>query len=82
MASLYIKDPETAELAARVARRRGVTKTEAVRDALRKAEAQIEDLSSKSREAWLEDYKRRFPALTRAGPAADKAFFDRLWGEE
>ena len=39
MASLYIKDNETAELATELATRLGVTKTEVVRDLLRRQKA-------------------------------------------
>ena len=83
MASLFIKDAETAELATRVARRRGVTKTQAVRDALLKAEADLPTQPVKQSTAdWLRDYRRLHPLPPLTGEKADKAFFDEMWGEE
>lgn len=82
MASLYIKDPETAALAARLAKRMGTTKTQVVRDALRRAEAALpKEEVVRSTLEWLDDYRRRNPLPPRTGLKADKAFFDWLSGE-
>lgn len=81
MASLFIKDPQTAELAERVARIRGVTKTKAVRDAL---EAALSDIRPKERKPdlieWIETRRAAHP-LRPTGRKSDKAFFDQLWGD-
>ncbi len=83
MASLYIKDQETAALATEVARRLGTTKTEAVRTAL------LEKKSSFAHErqqpdlvGWVKDYNLRHPLPPDDGFTADKAFYDWLSGEE
>ena len=80
MASLYIKDAHTAELADRVARIRGVTKTKAVHDAL---EAALRDIRPKERKPelleWIEERRAKHP-LRPTGRQSDKAFFDALWG--
>ncbi|MFD1787346.1 type II toxin-antitoxin system VapB family antitoxin [Sphingomonas floccifaciens] len=85
MASLYIKDEETAALAAEVARRLGTTKTEAVRTALREkkatfapeAEGPAADII-----AWLHERRRTHPLPDRPGHVANKAFFDEISGED
>lgn len=82
MASLYIKDPETAAIAARLAKRLGTTKTEAVRRALQDAEGAIGDAPAPRRWAdWIADYRREHPLPPSTGKKADKAFFDWLSGE-
>jgi antitoxin VapB len=82
MASLYIKDPETAAIAARLAKRLGTTKTEAVRRALQDAEGAIGDAPTTRRWAdWIADYRREHPLPAATGKKADKAFFDWLSGE-
>ncbi|SOB80622.1 antitoxin VapB [Sphingomonas guangdongensis] len=85
MGSLYIKDEETAALAAEVARRLGTTKTEAVRTALREKKASF--ASEKPGPApdiiaWLRERRRTHPLPPPTGLKADKAFFDWLSGEE
>jgi antitoxin VapB len=82
MASLYIKDAETAALAAELAKRLGTTKTEAVRTALREkrasfaAESPAPDIVE-----WLRERRRTHPLPPDNG-TADKAFFDEMWGED
>lgn len=82
MASLYIKDSLTAELADRVARIRGVTKTQAVRDAL---ETALRDVRPKERTPdlikWIEERRAQRP-LQSTGRESDKAFFDKMWGDD
>ena len=81
MASLFIKDGETAALAAEVAAMLNTTKTDAVRDALLRRRAEIRAAEPKRDLAgWLRAYRRR-RALS-PGPVADKAFYDWLSGEE
>ena len=87
MASLYIKDGETAALAAEVALLTGTTKTDAVRDALRRRKAEIEaDQAERAKQQstveWLLEYRKKHPLPPPTGLKADKAFFDELWGED
>lgn len=83
MASLYIKDSETAELAAELAAIRGVTKTVAVRDALKEARQAFAPAPTKRTPeeaiAWLDQYRREHPLPPPTGLKADKAFFDEMW---
>lgn len=79
MASLYIKDPETAAIAARLAKRLGTTKTQAVRDALRRAEEALpKEDSVQSTLEWLDAYRREHPLPPPTGLKADKAFSMRF----
>lgn len=86
MASLFIKDSETAALAAELAALRGVTKTVAVRDALMEAR-QTYAPPPKQRPTfdeaitWLDRYREEHPLPPPTGLKADKAFFDEMWGE-
>lgn len=76
---LYIKDDATAELVAQLAQKRGVSKQEAVRQAVQ-AELQRMTAAIPLREriaAWRTEHKLPPPT----GHAADKAFFDELSGE-
>ena len=83
MASLYIKDNETAELATELAVRLGVTKTEVVRDLLRKRKAELvpEDRVSSLRER-LRAWREAHPLGEPTGLEADKAFYDSLNDED
>ncbi len=76
---LYLKDDMTAELVAHLARKRGISKQEAVRQAVQ-AELQRMMAAIPLREriaAWRKEHKLPPPT----GQAADKAFFDELSGE-
>ena len=83
MASLYIKKPETAELARQVAELLGTSKTEAVHDALLRRR---QELASKSRadqlRARLDAWREAHPLPPATGRVADKAFFDAMCGED
>jgi antitoxin VapB len=76
---LYIKDETTAQLVAELARRRGLTKQDAVRLAVT-AELGRGDESLTVREK-LERFWRATPMPPKTGLPADKAFFDDLSGE-
>jgi antitoxin VapB len=82
MASLYIKDSETAALVTRVAKRTGVTKTALVRElaAAREAELDRGERRLPARER-LEKFWREHPLPPPTGLKADKAFFDELSGD-
>ena len=79
MPSLYIKDSETAELAAEVARRTGRTKTAAVREALLAFRHKLPNEEPKRDVVgWFLDFQRRNPLGPPTGLKADKAFYDSL----
>ena len=83
MASLYIKDPETAAMVARVAQRSGVTKTALVRELVAAREAELDrgERRLSSRE-MLERFWRDHPLGEPTGLVADKAFYDSLNDED
>lgn len=76
---LYIKDNTTAELVAQLAKKRGVSKQDAVRLAVQaELERIAEAIPLRERiAAWRKEHP--MPPLT--GQKADKAFFDDLSGE-
>ena len=87
MASLYIKDPVTAGRVERLARQRGTTKTALVGralDALEQIEGEAAPPGAETPPSapleWIRWHRARKPLPTKVGNA-DKAFFDRLWGE-
>lgn len=76
---LYIKDDATTELVARLARLRGLTKQEAVRQAVAAELARtVEAVPLRERFARLREANPLPPAT---GETADKAFFDDLSGD-
>ena len=83
MASLFIKDPATTALVTRLARQRGVTKTEAVRRAVEAELARDESrdpAAAQSAKEYLDAFYARYPIPRPSGRKADKAFFDDLSG--
>jgi antitoxin VapB len=83
MASLYIKDAATAEHAARLAARLGVTKTDVVRRGLAALETQLSpDEKRRELHARVARWRASHPLPPSTGPDADKAFYDWLSGEE
>ncbi len=83
MASLYIKDGETADLAQQVASRLGTIKTDAVRRALHSLALQeTSTIPSTSTVQWLLDYRAAHPLPGRERTKADKAFYDSLSDED
>ena len=83
MASLYIKDQETADLVRRVAARSGMTNTALIRELAAAREAELERAKAKRRPAReiLEEFWREHPPGSPTGLKADKAFFDDLSGD-
>jgi antitoxin VapB len=77
---LYIKDDATAELVRELARRRGISKQDAVRLAV-SAELKREDEKIPLRER-VEKFWKENPLPPSTGLPADKAFFDDLSGED
>ena len=83
MASLYIKDAETAAMVTRVAKRAGMTKTALVRELVAAREAELErDAQPLSMRERLEKFWREHPLGEPTGLEADKAFYDSLWDDE
>ena len=84
MASLYIKDAATADLAADMARRTGKTKTAVVREALQEFRRHLppEDKPKRDIVAWMRDYRRKHPLAPATGLKADKAFYDSLYDDD
>ena len=76
---LYIKDDSTAELVARLAKLRGISKQDAVKLAVQaELDRAEETVSLRDRFAAL---RVAHPLPPRTGAVADKAFFDELSGE-
>ena len=83
MASLFIKDPITAERVERMARQLGTSKTETVRQAMDALEQQVgKAVPENSLLERLDAWRAAHPLPPPTGLKADKAFFDELWGEE
>ncbi len=76
---LYIKDETTTQLVNELARRRGITKQDAVKFAVQ-AELASEDKNLPLRER-LALWRKRHPLPPQTGKIADKTFFDDLSGE-
>jgi antitoxin VapB len=76
---LYIKDDATAELVAQLASKRGVSKQNAVRQAV---QAELDRMASAIplRER-IAAWRKEHPMPPPTGEQADKAFFDELCGE-
>lgn len=77
---LHIKDDAATEAVRRLARVRKLTLTEAVRVACEEAlerEQRARPLADR-----LADIHERVRGAARTGRKADKAFFDREWGED
>ena len=76
---LYIKDDSTAELVARLAKLRGISKQDAVKLAVRAELDRMEEaVPLRDRFAAL---RARHPLPPPTGEKADKAFFDDVAGE-
>ena len=83
MASLFIKDPDTADLVTRVARKAGMTKTALVRELAAAREAELDTAHHRAtlRER-LDAWRAAHPLPPPTGLKAGKAFFDEMWGED
>ncbi len=84
MASLYVKDKEANALAEELARRRGMTKTAAVKMALRQELARDAEEPSTERPLLeiMEEFWKETPLGAPTGLDADKAFYDSLNDED
>jgi antitoxin VapB len=78
--TIYIKDPATDAAVRKLAKKRGLTLTEAIRQAVEKdMESDKKQLSLHER---LQPIIDRIAAHPKTGLQADKAFYDWLSGEE
>jgi antitoxin VapB len=76
---LYIKDDTTARLVAELAERRGLSKQDAVKLAVRaELDRMAQAVPLRDRFAAL---RKAYPLPPPTGQPADKAFFDQLSGE-
>jgi antitoxin VapB len=82
MASLYIKNHDTADLAREVAALLGTSKTAAVHDALEHRKRALQAERSGSIHDRLEAWRTAHPLGAPTGLDADKAFYDSLNDEE
>jgi len=82
MASLYIKNSDTADLAREVAVLLGTSKTAAVHDALLHRKRELERSKALSIHERMEAWRRAHPLGEPTGLVADKAFYDSLNDEE
>ena len=83
MASLYIKDAETAAVVTRLAKRSGMTKTALVRELAVTREAELDRVErSPTVLETLEKFWREHPLGEPTGLDADKAFYDSLNDED
>lgn len=76
---LYVKDDATAALVDLLAKRRGITKQAAVRQAVEGELARMKEAMPLRQR--LEAFWRENPLPPPTGEQADKAFFDALSGE-
>jgi antitoxin VapB len=77
--SFYIKDAATDEAVRRLAELRGVSLTEAIREAVEKA---LRDERRKTLPDRLDAIARDLQEYPRTGLEADKEFYDRLSGDK
>ena len=83
MASLFIKDPNTADLVARVALKAGMTKTALVREMAAAREAELDRAQHRATiRQRLDAWRASHPLPPETGLKSDKAFYDAMWGEE
>lgn len=84
--AIHVRDPETDALVRELARRRGIGITEAIREAVDEAlkserAGKTEDERGASLRERLKPLLDKVDALPRTGLAADKQFYDELWGQ-
>lgn len=74
---------ETSKLVARLAKRLGTSEADAIEQGLREFEAGLDRTGrNPDAPAWLVEFWKEHPLPPPTGLKADKAFFDRLCGED
>ena len=76
--TFYIKDPKTDKAVRKLAKLKGTTLTEAIRNAVENDLAAAKAAKSDVDEAAVEALIARFAAFPKSGLKADKKFFDSL----
>jgi antitoxin VapB len=77
--TFYVKDPATDKAVRRLAKLKGKTLTDTIREAVEKEYASAKDTRSVAQK--LDELTERLSKYPRSGLAADKAFFDELSGD-
>jgi antitoxin VapB len=77
--TFYVKDPATDKAVRRLAKLKGKTLTETIRDAVEKEYRSSKETKSVAEK--LDELAEKFSVLPRSGLQADKAFFDDLSGD-
>jgi antitoxin VapB len=77
--AIYIKDEATSKAIRRLAKRKGKSLTETVREAVERELIATEE--RKSVGEALDELTARFAKIPRTGKKADKAFFDEMWSD-
>ncbi len=77
--SFYVKDPATDEAVRKLAKIKGKTLTETIREAVERALA--EEIGKPSLREKIKAIQDRVAALPDTGLQADKAFYDELSGD-
>jgi antitoxin VapB len=80
--SFYVKDPATDKAVRQLAKLRGQTLTDAIRDSAEQALRQEIEMRDVDFLAELHALQRRLADFPPSGKKADKAFYDWLSGEE
>lgn len=81
---IHVKDEETDALVRKLAQRRGIGITTAIKEAVREAlqaDGKAAEQDDRPLEKRLEPLLNRLDRLPRTHLRTDKAFFDDLWGE-
>jgi antitoxin VapB len=77
--AIHIRDPKTDEIVRKLAKRKGVGLTEAIREAAEhELEREEQKLSLWERTA---DLRAEVASWPKTGLKADKAYFDEMWGQ-
>lgn len=77
--AIHVRDPRTDEVVRKLAQKRGIGLTEAIREAVEEAlEREDQKLSLWERTA---DLRAEIASWPDTGLKADKAFFDEMWGQ-
>lgn len=78
--AFHVRDDKTDALVRELARKRGVSLTEAIRDAVA-GELERDRLDLEAREKQLDAILAEIDSWPRTGLKADKAFFDEISGD-
>jgi len=77
--TFYVKDPATDKAVRRLAKLKGKTLTETIREAVENEHKRERD--KRSLDERLEELAQRYAKFPKSGLEADKAFFDELSGD-